>query len=424
MTVYETVSFSGNASLTAVRRPENTRARPLWCIGPRGASACRGALASRPALVQSGIMESPLTQTLRAALPLPGWASQLGAIDPETARLADLPVLRKADLPAMQAAAPPFAGLAPTAGRARLFVSPGPIFEGVGDGPDPWRYAPALAAAGITGADIVLNTLGYHLTPGGFILDGAARALGCAVIPAGPGNSAQAIEAMRAYRPAAYVGTPDYLKILLDVAGEDGACIRRAVVTGGAYTPGLREWVAARSIVAVEAYGTAELGLIAHSVPGEAGMRVADGIILEIVRPGTGEPLPEGEVGEVVVTIPHAAHPIIRFSPGDMSAFLPGGRTIRGWLGRADQTAKVRGMFVRPEQVAAVGRAMPGLGRLRLRITRQGEQDAMELLAEGEGDPAALAETLRTATGLRGEARYVEAGSLPRDGRVIEDARG
>ena len=368
-------------------------------------------------------MESLLTATLQAALSLPGWAAHLGAIDPSTARLVELPVLRKSALPAMQAAAPPFAGLAPVVGRARLFMSPGPIFEGVGGGADPWRFAPALIAAGITDEDVVLNTFGYHLTPGGFIFDGAARALGCAVIPAGAGGTAQTIEAMRAYRPAAYTGTPDYLKILLEAAGEDGACIRRAVVSGGAFTPGLREWVAARGIVVVEAYGTAELGLIAHSVPGEAGMRVADGIILEILRPGTGEPLPEGEVGEVAVTIPDPSHPIIRFSPGDMSAFIPGTHSIRGWLGRADQAAKVRGMFVRPEQVAAVGHAVPGLGRLRLRITRVGDQDAMELLAEGEGDAAALGEALRTATGLRGDVRFVAAGSLPLDGKVIEDMR-
>lgn len=371
-------------------------------------------------------MQYPLADTLRAALALPGWAAHLGEIDPATARLEDLPVLRKSALPAMQAEHPPFAGFAPTAGRARLFVSPGPILEGVADGPDPWRFAPALAAAGIAAGEVVLNTFGYHLTPGGFIFDSAARALGCAIIPAGPGNTAQTLEAIRAYRPAAYTGTPDFLKILLeaaDAAGVDAGCITRAVVTGAAFPPSLREWVAGRGITAVEAYGTAELGLIAHTVPGEAGLRVARGIILEILRPGTGEPLPEGEIGEVAVTIPDPAHPMIRFSPGDMSAFLEGGTHIRGWLGRADQTAKVRGMFIRPEQVAAIARAMPGLGRLRLCITREGEQDAMELLAEGEGDAAALAEALRATTGLRGTARFVPTGSLAADGRVIDDRR-
>lgn len=393
--------------------------------------AWRGALSSGTGLGQSSpeketAMQETLVRALQAAMKMPGWAAHLGAIDPGAVALAALPVLRKADLPAMQAARPPFAGFAPGAGRARLFVSPGPIFEGVADGPDPWRFAPALAAAGITDSDIVLNSFGYHLTPGGFIFDSAARALGCAVIPAGPGNTAQILEAVRAYSPAAYAGTPDFLKILLeaaDAAGIDAGCITRAVVSGAAFPPSLRDWVAARGITAVEAYGTAELGLIAHTVPGEAGMRLAQGIIVEIVRPGTGDPLPEGEIGEVLVTIPDPAHPVIRFSPGDMSAFLPGGRSIRGWLGRADQTAKVRGMFIRPEQVAALGRAMPGLGRMRLVITRVAEQDAMELLAEGDGDASMLAEALRAATGLRGEARFVPPGSLAADGRIIDDRR-
>ena len=386
----------------------------------------RGVLSSHRAMRQAWLVHIPLSQTLRAALALPGWAAHLGPIDPESAGLEGLPVLRQADLPTMQAASPPFAGFAPTTGRARLFASPGPIFEGVGDGPDPWRFAPALAAAGIGAGDVVLNTFGYHLTPGGFIFDSAARALGCAVIPAGPGNTAQTLEAIRAYRPVAYTGTPDFLKILLeaaDAAGGEAGCITRAVVTGAAFPPSLRDWVVGRGITVVEAYGTAELGLIAHTVPGEAGMRVADGIILEIVRPGTGERLPDGEIGEVVVTIPDPAHPVLRFSPGDMSAFLPGGTHIRGWLGRADQTAKMRGQFIRPEQVAAIAQAMPGLGRLRLCITRVGEQDRMELLAEGEGDAAALAEALRAATGLRGAARFVPPGSLPADGRVIDDRR-
>ena len=386
----------------------------------------RGVLSSHRAMRQAWLVHIPLSQTLRAALALPGWAAHLGPIDPESAGLEGLPVLRQADLPTMQAASPPFAGSAPTTGRARLFASPGPIFEGVGDGPDPWRFAPALAAAGIGAGDVVLNTFGYHLTPGGFIFDSAARALGCAVIPAGPGNTAQTLEAIRAYRPVAYTGTPDFLKILLeaaDAAGGEAGCITRAVVTGAAFPPSLRDWVVGRGITVVEAYGTAELGLIAHTVPGEAGMRVADGIILEIVRPGTGERLPDGEIGEVVVTIPDPAHPVLRFSPGDMSAFLPGGTHIRGWLGRADQTAKMRGQFIRPEQVAAIAQAMPGLGRLRFCITRVGERDQMELLAEGEGDAAALAEALRSATGLRGEARFVPPGSLPADGRVIDDRR-
>ena len=363
-----------------------------------------------------------LRATIAAALELPGWRALLAGCSPDTP-LEGLPVLRKANLPAMQAAAPPFAGLAgPAAGFARLFASPGPIFEGARDAPDPWRFAPAFQAAGIGLGDVVLNCLSYHLTPGGFILDGGARAAGAAVIPAGPGNTAALVEAIRAYRPSAYAGTPDFLKILLEAAGEDGACITKAVVTGAAFPPSLREWVAARGVRAIEAYGTAELGLVAHgTADGAPGMAVAPGIILEILRPGTSEALPAGEVGEVAVTVPDPGHPILRFSPGDMSRLLPGGR-IAGWLGRADQTCKVKGMFVRPEQVAAVLRRHPEAGRLRLVVTRAQEQDAMELLAEG-GDAAALEAALREETRLRGTVRIVPAGSLPRDGVVIADER-
>jgi phenylacetate-CoA ligase len=364
-------------------------------------------------------MES-LGATIRAALALPGWAAHLAGCGPDTP-LERLPVLRKSDLPAMQRAAPPFAGLAGAPGGfARLFASPGPIFEGAPDRPDPWRFAPAFAAAGVGQGDVVLNCLSYHLTPGGFILDAAVRSLGAAVIPAGPGNTAAVLEAIAAYRPTAYAGTPDFLKILLEAG--NASSITCAVVTGAAFPPSLREWVAGRGITAIEAYGTAELGLIAHATAdGAPGMLIAPGIILEILRPGTNEALPEGEVGEVAVTIPDPVHPILRFSPGDMSMLLPGGR-IRGWMGRADQTCKVKGMFVRPEQVAAVLRRHPEAGRLRLVVRREGELDAMELLAEG-GDPAALAATLADVTKLRGAARVVEVGSLPRDGVVIQDAR-
>ncbi|HZH46451.1 MAG TPA: AMP-binding protein [Roseococcus sp.] len=361
---------------------------------------------------------SALPETIRAAPALPGWARHLQGCGPETP-LDALPVLRKANLSGMQRADPPFAGLAgPAGGFARLFASPGPIFEGAPHRPDPWRFAPAFTAAGVGRGDVVLNCLSYHLTPGGFILDAAARSLGAAVIPAGPGNTAAVLEAIAAYRPTVYAGTPDFLKILLEAG--DASSITRAVVTGAAFPPSLREWVAARGIAAIEAYGTAELGLIAHATAdGAPGMAIAPGIILEILRPGTNEALPDGEVGEVAVTILDPLHPILRFSPGDMSMRLPGGR-IRGWMGRADQTCKVKGMFVRPEQVAELLRRHPEAGRLRLVVRREGEMDAMELLAEG-GDPAALAASLAEVTKLRGTAHVVE--SLPRDGVVIEDAR-
>ncbi|MEI6158588.1 MAG: AMP-binding protein [Roseococcus sp.] len=367
-----------------------------------------------------------LAETLRAARALPGWAAHLG----EANRLEDLPVLRKSDLPAIQRAHPPFAGFAPgPSGFARLFASPGPIFEGMAERPDPWRFAPALSAAGIGRGDILLNCFAYHLTPGGFIFDSAARHLGAALIPAGPGNTAALLDVIRAYQPGAYAGTPDFLKILLeaaDSAGLDASCITRAVVTGAAFPPSLREWVAARGILAIEAYGTAELGLGAHATAdGQPGMAVALGVILEILRPGTGERLPEGEVGEVAVTIPDPSHPILRFSPGDMSAFLPGGLRIKGWMGRADQTAKVKGMFIRPEQVAEIGRLHPVCGRLRLVVTREAEMDAMCLLAEAEDHAleAALMATLQAVTKLRGRVELRPRGSLPADGRVIVDER-
>ncbi len=363
-----------------------------------------------------------LRATIAAALELPGWRAHLAGCGPDTP-LGGLPVLRKSALPAMQAAVPPFAGLAgPASGFARVFASPGPIFEGARDVPDPWRFAHAFRAAGIGAGDVVLNCLSYHLSPGGFILDGGAREAGAAVIPAGPGNTQALVEVIRALRPTAYAGTPDFLKILLEAAGDDGRCVTKAVVTGAAFPPSLRDWVRARGVAAVEAYGTAELGLVAHgTADGAPGMAIAPGVVLEILRPGTNQALPEGEVGEVAVTVPDPAHPILRFSPGDMSRLLPGGR-IAGWLGRADQSCKVRGMFVRPEQVAAILARHPQAGRLRLVVTRQGEQDAMELLAEG-GDAPALEALLREEARLRGTARLVPPGSLPRDGVVIEDAR-
>lgn len=361
-----------------------------------------------------------LQATIRAALALPGWAAHLAGCGPDTP-LHALPVLRKSDLPAMQQASPPFAGLAgPPGGLARLFASPGPIFEGMAERPDPWRFAAAFTEAGVGQGDVVLNCLSYHLTPGGFILDAAARSLGAAVIPAGPGNTAAILDAIRAYRPAAYAGTPDFLKILLEAG--DASSITRAVVTGAAFPTSLREWVAGRGITAIEAYGTAELGLIAHSTAdGTPGMAIAPGITVEILRPGTNEALPDGEVGEVAVTIPDPAHPMLRFSPGDLSMRMPGNR-LRGWMGRADQTAKVKGMFIRPEQLAEIARRHPEAGRLRLVITREDEVDAMELLAEG-GSEAALAATLAEVTKLRGRARVAGPSSLPRDGKVIEDAR-
>jgi phenylacetate-CoA ligase len=355
------------------------------------------------------------------------------------AALAALPVLRKADLPALHKAAPPFGGFvaAPLGSFGRLFTSPGPIFEPEGARADPWRAARGLFAAGFRAGDVALNTFNYHLTPGGFILDSGARALGCAVIPAGPGNTEQQLELIEAYRPVAYCGTPDFLKILLDAAaaaGRDASSLERALVSGAAFPKSLQEEFSSRGIEAYQAYATADLGFIAYETAAREGLVINEDIILEVVRPGTGDPVPEGEVGEIVVTSLDPHHPWIRLALGDLTAMLPGaspcGRTngrIKGWMGRADQTAKVKGMFVRPEQVAEIARRHPEAGRLRLVITREGEVDVMTLVAEAprpnEDLRSTLAGTLQAVTKIKGAVEFVAPGSLPNDGKVIADER-
>ncbi|MBM6596486.1 phenylacetate--CoA ligase family protein [Microvirga pudoricolor] len=381
-----------------------------------------------------------LPDVLAAAMRAPAYAEHLQGVDPGsiTGReaLAQLPVLRKADLPALQRNGPPFGGFVaePMSSFSRLFTSPGPIFEPETTGLDPWRMARCLAAAGLRVGDVVLNTFSYHLTPGGFIFDGGARALGCPVIPAGPGNTEAQFELIEAYRPVAYCGTPDFLKILLDgaeVAGRDVSSIKRAVVSGAAFPKALQEEIRARGVDAYQAYATADLGLVAYETSARDGMVVNEGLIVEIVRPGTGNPVPEGDVGEILVTSLDPKHPWIRLALGDLTAALPGisacGRTnmrIKGWMGRADQTTKVKGMFVRPEQVAEIGRRHPELGRLRLVVTRDDDTDAMTLYAEGaEVDAEAVAATLQAITKLRGGVEPVSLGRLPNDGKIIEDRR-
>jgi phenylacetate-CoA ligase len=380
---------------------------------------------------------------LAKALKAPGWRRHLGDFDPQhiTTReaLARLPVLRKADLPALQKAAPPFGGFVADESEriGRLFTSPGPIYEPEGRQDDAWRAARGLFAGGFRPGDRVLNTFSYHLTPGGFILDGGARALGCTVIPAGPGNTDQQLDIIEHLRPTAYTGTPDFLKILLDAArdmGRDASSITKAVVSGAAFPPSLQAEFRSRGIEAYQLYATADLGVIAYESPAREGLVVNEDVLVEIVRPGTGDPVPDGDVGEVVVTSFDPHHPLIRLALGDLSAILPGaspcGRTnsrIKGWMGRADQTAKVKGMFVRPEQVAEVARRHAELGRVRLVVSRQGEADAMTLKAESSAiDPAlqqAIAESLRAVTKLGGAEELLAPRSLPNDGKVIEDAR-
>ena len=375
------------------------------------------------------------------ALKAPGWRRHLGDVNPADivtrADLARLPVLRKSELPAMQKAAPPFGGFVDPLERfGRLFTSPGPIYEPEARHDDAWRAARGLHAAGFRPGDIVLNTFSYHLTPGGFILDGGARALGCAVIPAGPGNTEQQLDLIEHLRPTAYTGTPDFLKILLDAvaSAQRENPIRRAAVSGAAFPASLQAEMRSRGIDAYQLYATADVGVIAYETPARAGMVVNEDVLVEIVRPGTGEPVPDGEVGEVVVTSFDQHHPWIRLALGDLSAILSGasacGRSntrIRGWLGRADQTTKIKGMFVRPEQIAEVGRRHPSVKRLRLVVGRNGEVDVMTLKAESaERDPslsAALGEALRAVTKLGGNVELVAPGSLPNDGKVIEDTR-
>jgi phenylacetate-CoA ligase len=390
-------------------------------------------------LAQFNLLSGVIRNAMAAA---PGWAEHLKGVDAAavTSReaLARLPVLRKSVLHTLQARRPPFGGFAttPTAEVARIFMSPGPIFEPEGRGEDWWRSARALYAAGVRKGDIVHNTFAYHLTPGGWLLDAGARALGCPVIAAGPSNTEQQIEAIQALKPSVYVGVPDFLKILLDKArdaGKDATSFKKAVVGGGALFPSLRAEYKQRGVLAFQTYATADLGIIAYESPALDGMIVDEGVIVEIVRPGTGDPVPPGEVGEVLVTSFNRDYPLIRFATGDLSSVLPGispcGRTnmrIKGWLGRADQTTKIKGMFVHPEQVAEVGKRHAGVGRLRLVVGRSGEQDVMTLHAEADGDAglkAKLAETLQAVTKLKGEVEIVAPGSLPNDGKVIADER-
>ncbi|MCK1475420.1 AMP-binding protein [Bradyrhizobium sp. 197] len=401
------------------------------------------ALETREQAAREADLFSRLPGVLRSAMTAPAYADRLKGVDPAavTSRtaLAGLPVLRKSELPALHKASTPFGGFVAAApgSFARLFTSPGPIFEPEGRQADPWRGARALFAAGFRPDDIVLNTFSYHLTPGGFIFDASARALGCAVIPAGPGNTEQQFELIEAYRPVGYSGTPDFLKILLDAAassGRDVSSIKRALVSGAAFPPSLQAEMKARGIDAYQAFGTADLGLIAFETGARDGMVVSEDLIMEIVKPGTGDPVAPGDVGEIVVTSLDPHHPWIRLALGDLTAALPGtspcGRTnmrIKGWMGRADQTTKVKGMFVRPEQIAEIGKRHSALGRLRLVVARQGETDAMTLKAETAAASDALrdeiAGSLRAVTKLGGDVELVRPGALPNDGKVIADER-
>ncbi len=353
--------------------------------------------------------------------------------------LAGLPVTRKSDLIEGQKKDHPFGGLAAMAsgGLARIFQSPGPIYEPEGRTDDFFRLARALYAAGFRKGDLVHNTFAYHLTPGGFMMDSGARALGCAVIPAGIGNTEQQLDVIADLKPAAYTGTPSFLKILLEKAeeaGKDASSFKRAMVSGEYFPPPLRDQWAARGLLAYQCYATADLGLIAYESDAAEGMIVDEGVIVEIVRPGTGDPLPEGEVGEVVVTLFSKEYPLVRFATGDLSAVMSGpspcGRTnmrLKGWMGRADQTTKIKGMFVHPEQVAQIVGRHKEIERARLVVETVNDKDAMTLTCEtgeqGEALEAAINETLQSVCKLKGTVSFAAPGSLPNDGLVIEDKR-
>jgi phenylacetate-coenzyme A ligase PaaK-like adenylate-forming protein len=401
------------------------------------------ALETRDPAAREKDLFARLPEALARAMGAPGWAEHLKGVDPKAvtsrAALAKLPVMRKGDLPALQKALPPFGGLALKApGQLRrLLMSPGPIFEPEGHDTDAWGAARALYAAGFRPGDIVHNAFSYHLTPGGHIMDSGAQALGCAVIPAGVGNTEQQVEAIAHLKPSGYAGTPDFLKILLDAAakaGKDVSSLKRGLVSGAALPSSLRHELSGRGVDVLQAYATAELGIIAYESHPPDGMIVCENIIVEIVRPGTGDPVADGEVGEVVGTTFDPDYPMIRLATGDLSAVLAGqspcGRTntrIKGWMGRADQTTKVKGMFVHPAHVAQVARRHPELGRVRLAVTRESEQDVMTLHAECAGGSDDLAQTvgatLQSVTKLKGRVNLVKPGTLPNDGKVIADER-
>jgi phenylacetate-CoA ligase len=413
------------------------------------------ALEARAPAEREAALMAALPEQVRAAKGTAAFAEILAGVDAQAvtsrAALAALPVTRKSQLLERQRAgvesgSDPFGGFSALGWRARphartaqrVFQSPGPIYEPESAAPDYWRLARAMHAVGLRAGDLVHNCFSYHLTPGGLMMESGALALGCTVVPGGVGNTELQLQAMTELRPQAYVGTPSFLKILVEKAAEGGidiGSLTKALLGGEAFPPSLRDWLLERGIAGYQSYATADLGLIAYETRAREGLVLDEHVILEIVRPGSGDPVPEGEVGEVVVTSLNPDYPLIRFGTGDLSAVLPGacpsGRTntrIKGWLGRADQTAKVRGMFVHASQVAEVLKRHPQIARARLLVEGEMAEDRMTLLAEIDGGaPDGLAErvaqTLRDITKLRGAVAWKRPGELPNDGKVIEDAR-
>jgi phenylacetate-CoA ligase len=387
-------------------------------------------------------------QIAHARAHAPAYARLLAEVDPQgvTSRtaLARLPVVRKSDLHELQRDDPPFGGFATVGwGKAALvFASPGPLYEPQGLGPDYWRIARALHAAGFRAGDLIHNCFTYHLTPGGAMLENGAHALGCTVFRGGTGQTEQQLEAMIALKPDGYVGTPSFLKIILEKADERrvaGLSLKKALLSGEAVPPSFRDALGERGILAYQVYATADVGSIAYESGAREGLIVDEGVLLEIVRAGTSDPVAAGEVGEVVVTLLYnREYPLVRFGTGDLSAIVPSslsaasacGRTnmrIKGWMGRADQTTKVKGMFVHPSQIAAIVARHPQIGKARLVVDNAGGADTMTLHVEVPGCDASTREailaSIRDVTKLRGEIKVCEPGELANDGKVIEDLR-
>lgn len=389
-----------------------------------------------------------LPQLVARAQSAPGWGRILKGVNAadinSRATLAQLPVTRKSDLKDLQQQDAPFGGLTttPTRQLRHLFMSPGPIFDPEGQSQDWWRFGRPMSALGLRAGHVVQNCFTYHFTPAAFMAEGGAARLGCAVIPAGIGQTEMQVQAITELKPDAYIGTPSFLKIIIEKAQEMGAdisSVQRALVGAEALPPSLRKWLQDNGVRTVlQMYGSADIGNIAYETQTDGqvnpGMVMDEDLILEIVRPGTGDPVAEGEVGEVVITSFNPDYPLIRFGTGDMSAVLPGispcGRTnvrIKGWMGRADQTTKVRAMFVHPSQVAEIAKRYPQIVKARLVVSGEMANDVMTLHCEVDNpsavDSNAIVDSIRDVTKLRGDVKLVARGSLPNDGKVIEDAR-
>ena len=396
-------------------------------------------LETRSADERAADIAKTLPEQIARAKGLAGYAGTLSDIDPASVtsieNLASLPVLRKSEIGKSQAENPPLGGFItrPVSGFAQVFQSPGPIYEPGGNDHDWWRMGRALHAGGIGKGDIVQNCFSYHLTPAGSIFENGARAVGATVLPAGIGQTELQARAAHDVGTTAYAGTPDYLKVILDKAADMGLPLKitKAVVGGGALFPSLRQEYAERGISCLQGYATADLGNIAYESPAMEGMIIDEGVIVEIVRPGTGDPVAPGEVGEVVVTTLNPDYPLIRFATGDLSAIMAGqspcGRTnarIKGWMGRADQTTKIKGMFVRPEQVAAFVAKHDEIAKARVIAGRDGEMDTMTVQIEAEGGNVDVySSSVADALKLKGKIEIVAVGSLPNDGKVIDDQR-